>query len=68
LEVAQTFPSLHTKPRLYKRGGADHPGLSKRVGPMQCFLMFVTIVTQLAMALAIAQHVPVLRGALERGT
>ena len=49
---------------LYKRGGAEHPDLSKRVGSMKRFLMWVTTVTLSARALAIAQHhVSVLRTA-----
>jgi hypothetical protein len=49
---------------LYKRGGAEHSGLSKRVGSMERFLVWVRAVTLSAMALSIAQHhVSVLRGA-----
>jgi hypothetical protein len=55
-------PSYFTS--LYKRGGAEHPDLSKRVGSMKRFLTSMTVVTLLSMAVAIAQqHVSVLRGA-----
>jgi hypothetical protein len=42
---------------LYKRGGAEYPGLSKRVGSMKRFLKVVAAVTLSAMDVAIAEQV-----------
>jgi hypothetical protein len=48
----------------YKRGGSGRPGLSKWVGAMERFLMLMTVVLLLAMALVFAQqHASVLHGA-----
>ena len=62
--VAHTFTSLHTYPRCTNVVGGRIPRLSKWVGSLKRFLIFVAVVTLSAMAVAIAeQHFSVLRGA-----